>query len=193
MPGRRRCPIPAPGWWPPRRQQGLTVTVVPGPSSVLAALVVSGLPTERFCVEGFLPRKGGDRRRRVEALAAEERTTVLLEAPGRLAGTLADLAAACGDRPVAVVRELTKLHEEVWRGRLPEAADEFAARPVRGEVVVVLGGASPPEPPSADRVAAAVAGADGRRRQRPPGGRDGLRGPRRAAATGLRAGDHPAG
>jgi 16S rRNA (cytidine1402-2'-O)-methyltransferase len=137
-------------------EQGLTVTVVPGPSSVLAALVVSGLPTERFCVEGFLPRKGGDRRRRVEALAAEERTTVLLEAPGRLAGTLGDLAAACGDRPVAVVRELTKLHEEVWRGRLPEAADEFAARPVRGEVVVVLGGASPPEPPSADRVAAAV-------------------------------------
>jgi 16S rRNA (cytidine1402-2'-O)-methyltransferase len=135
----------------------LPVSVVPGPSSVLAALVVSGLPTERFCVEGFLPRKGPDRRRRLAALAAEERTAVVLEAPGRLAATLADLAAACGDRPVAVARELTKLHEEVWRGRLAGAALHVADHPPRGEVVVVVGGASPAGPPSDAQVAAAVA------------------------------------
>jgi 16S rRNA (cytidine1402-2'-O)-methyltransferase len=121
---------------------GLTVTVVPGPSAVLAALVVSGLPTDRFCVEGFLPRKGGERRRRLEALAADERTLVVLEAPGRLAATLGDLAAVAGPRPVAVVRELTKLHEEVWRGTLTDAAAVFAARPVRGEVVLVVGGST---------------------------------------------------
>jgi 16S rRNA (cytidine1402-2'-O)-methyltransferase len=138
-------------------EAGVAVTVVPGPSAVLAALVVSGLPTDRFCVEGFLPRKGGPRRRRLEALAAEERTAVLLEAPGRLAATLSELAAACGERSVAIVRELTKVHEEIWRGSLPEAADAFAAAPVRGEVVVVLGGAPAPPPPSAGAVADAVA------------------------------------
>ena len=96
---------------------GLTVTVVPGPSAVLAALVASGLATDRFCFEGFLPRSGRDRSERLAAVAAEARTTVLFEAPGRVAATLADLAAVCGgDRPVAVARELTKLHEEVWRG-----------------------------------------------------------------------------
>ena len=120
---------------------GAPVTVVPGPSAVLAALVVSGLPTDRFCVEGFLPRKGAERRRRLEALVAERRTCVVLEAPGRLAATLGDLAAALGDRPVAVVRELTKVHEEVWRGGLVEAAGHYGAVPVRGEVVVVVGGA----------------------------------------------------
>jgi 16S rRNA (cytidine1402-2'-O)-methyltransferase len=137
---------------------GVPVTVVPGPSAVLAALVVSGLPTERFCAEGFLPRKGGERRRRLDALAVEERTTVVLEAPGRVASTLADLAAACGDRPVAVVRELTKVHEETWRGGLAEAAAEFAARPVRGEVVLVVGGAPAAGPSSDAQVADAVAG-----------------------------------
>ncbi|MHB8220093.1 MAG: 16S rRNA (cytidine(1402)-2'-O)-methyltransferase [Acidimicrobiales bacterium] len=137
--------------------EGMVVSVVPGPSAVLAALVVSGLPTERFCVEGFLPRKGIDRRRRLAVLASEERTAVVLESPARLAATLADLAQACGDRPVAVVRELTKLHEETWRGRLTAAAATFADRPARGEVVVVLGGAPPPGAPSADAVADAVA------------------------------------
>ncbi|MGH9082641.1 MAG: 16S rRNA (cytidine(1402)-2'-O)-methyltransferase, partial [Acidimicrobiales bacterium] len=137
---------------------GLVVTVVPGPSAVLAALVVSGLPTDRFCVEGFLPRKGAERRRRLAALMAEERTAVVLEAPGRLAATLAELAAAMGERPVAVARELTKVHEEVVRGSLPEVAAAFAAREVRGEVVVVLGGAPPPPPAGDDEVAAAVAG-----------------------------------
>jgi 16S rRNA (cytidine1402-2'-O)-methyltransferase len=138
-------------------ERGLEVTVVPGPSAVIAALVVSGLPTDRFCVEGFLPRKGADRRRRLAALAAEERTAVVLESPTRLAGTLGDLARDLGDRPVAVVRELTKVHEEVWRGTLAEAAVRFEAEPVRGEVVVVLGGSSPAPPPTDAQVAAAVA------------------------------------
>ena len=130
---------------------GETVSTVPGPSSVIGALVVSGLSTERFCVEGFLPRKGGERRRRMAALVADERTPVVLEAPGRVAATLADLAEVAGDaapsRPVAVVRELTKMHEEVWRGSLADAAAAFAAREVRGEVVLVIGGA--PTPPAA--------------------------------------------
>jgi 16S rRNA (cytidine1402-2'-O)-methyltransferase len=120
--------------------RGETVSTVPGPSSVVAALVVSGLPTDRFGVEGFLPRKGGERRRRVAALMADERTTVVLEAPGRVAATLHELAAVDPERPAAVVRELTKLHEEVWRGSLAAAAAEFASRQVRGEVVLVVGG-----------------------------------------------------
>ena len=121
---------------------GATVTAVPGPSAAIAALVVSGLPTDRFCFEGFLPRRGAERRRRVEAVAGEVRTVVLFEAPGRLAATLTDLLDACGpQRRVAVARELTKLHEEVWRGTLADASAAFAGREVRGEVVVVLEGA----------------------------------------------------
>ena len=122
-------------------EAGATVTVVPGPSAALAALVVSGLPVDRFCFEGFLPRRGSDRRRRIEALAHDARTQVLFEAPGRLGATLADLGAACGPgRSVAVARELTKLHEEVWRGTLADAAGYFAEVEVRGEIVVVLAG-----------------------------------------------------
>ncbi|HMD45915.1 MAG TPA: 16S rRNA (cytidine(1402)-2'-O)-methyltransferase [Acidimicrobiales bacterium] len=137
---------------------GYVVTVVPGPSAALAALVVSGLPTDRFCVEGFVARRGAERTRRLAALAAEPRTTVLFEAPGRLAATLADLARVCGEgRPVAVARELTKVHEEVWRGTLGEAAAEFSGRDVRGEVVVVLGGAAEAPPASARDVSEAVA------------------------------------
>jgi 16S rRNA (cytidine1402-2'-O)-methyltransferase len=128
---------------------GETVTTVPGPSSVIGALVVSGLATDRFCVEGFLPRKGPERRRRLAALMADERTSVVLEAPGRVAGTLAEMAALDATRPVAVVRELTKVHEEVWRGTLGEGARSFGARQVRGEVVLVVGGA-PPGPPASD-------------------------------------------
>jgi 16S rRNA (cytidine1402-2'-O)-methyltransferase len=135
---------------------GEKVTTVPGPSSVIAALVVSGLPTDRFGVEGFLPRKGAERRRRLAALMADERTSVVLEAPGRVAGTLAELAALDPERPVAVVRELTKLHEEVWRGTLGRAAEEFAAEPRRGEVVLVVGGAPPAAPAEEDDVEAAV-------------------------------------
>jgi 16S rRNA (cytidine1402-2'-O)-methyltransferase len=136
--------------------RGEEVTVVPGPSSVLAALVVSGLPTDRFSVEGFLPRKGSDRRRRVAALMADERTGVVLEAPGRVAGTLRELAAVDPARPVAVVRELTKLHEEVWRGTLGDAASSFGADLVRGEVVLVLGGAPAEAPAQEHDVEAAV-------------------------------------
>jgi len=120
---------------------GVTVTAVPGPSAALAALVVSGLPTDRFCFEGFLPRRGAQRRRRVEAVAAHGCTVIIFEAPGRLGATLDDLVEACGsERRVVVARELTKLHEEVWRGTLGVAAATFAEREVRGEVVIVLAG-----------------------------------------------------
>jgi 16S rRNA (cytidine1402-2'-O)-methyltransferase len=122
--------------------RGLCVTAIPGPSAALAALVVSGLPSDRFCVEGFLPRKGADRADRLAALRVEARTTIVFEAAPRLADTLRDLARALGDRPVAVCRELTKLHEEVRRGSLLALADAATSEPTpRGEVVVVLGGA----------------------------------------------------
>jgi 16S rRNA (cytidine1402-2'-O)-methyltransferase len=137
-------------------EAGEEVSIVPGPTSVVAALVISGLPTDRFAVEGFLPRKGGERRDRVAALMAGGRTTVVLEAPGRVAATLAELAAVDAARRVAVVRELTKVHEEVWRGTLGDAAEAFAARPVRGEVVVVVGGAPPASPVSDESVDEAV-------------------------------------
>jgi 16S rRNA (cytidine1402-2'-O)-methyltransferase len=135
---------------------GHLVSVVPGPSSVLAALVVSGLPTDRFCVEGFLPRKGPERRERLAAVVADRRTTVVLEAPSRVAATLADLAALDPQRLVAVARELTKLHEEVWRGTAAEAATVWAGRDVKGEVVLVVAGAAPSEPPSDEAVDDAV-------------------------------------
>jgi 16S rRNA (cytidine1402-2'-O)-methyltransferase len=130
-------------------EAGLVVTVVPGPSAVLTALVASGLPSDRFCFEGFLPRSGRERRDALATLATETRTTVLFEAPGRVAATLADLAAVCGGgRPVSVSRELTKVHEEHWRGTLAEGGAWTAGHPVRGEVVLVLGG-SPDTPTEA--------------------------------------------
>lgn len=135
---------------------GAAVSVVPGPTSVVAALVVSGLPTERFCVEGFLPRKGAERRERVASLMADQRTTVVLEAPGRVAVTLAELAGWDASRRVAVARELTKVHEEVWRGTVAEAAEAFASRQVKGEVVLVIGGAPPAVPASDEAVDEAV-------------------------------------
>ena len=123
--------------------QGVTVTALPGPSAVVTALAVAGLPTDRFTFEGFLPRKPGDRRRALDALGAEARTMVFFEAPSRLAETLTAMAAAFGgDRPAAVCRELTKLYEEVVRGPLDELA-AWAQAGVRGEIVVVVGGASP--------------------------------------------------
>ncbi|WP_025133065.1 16S rRNA (cytidine(1402)-2'-O)-methyltransferase [Leucobacter sp. PH1c] len=122
-------------------EAGVTVSAIPGPSAVITALAVAGLPTDRFAFEGFLPRKAGERGRSLAALAAERRTLVFFEAPTRLAATLADLAAAFGsERPAAVCRELTKLHEEVRRGPLAELA-EWAAAGVRGEIVLVVGGA----------------------------------------------------
>jgi 16S rRNA (cytidine1402-2'-O)-methyltransferase len=120
---------------------GVTVTMLPGPSAVLTALAVSGLPTDRFCFEGFLPRKGGDRRKALAALARERRTMVFFESPNRLAESLTDLADAFGgERRVAVCRELTKLFEEVKRGTAAELA-AWASVGVKGEIVVVVEGA----------------------------------------------------
>ncbi|MFF2271243.1 16S rRNA (cytidine(1402)-2'-O)-methyltransferase [Agromyces sp. NPDC058136] len=120
---------------------GVLVTVIPGPSAVVTALAVSGLPTDRFAFEGFLPRKAGERSRRLAELAGDRRTLVFFEGPSRLAASLESLAEAFGpERPAAVCRELTKLHEEVRRGPLGELA-EWAAAGVRGEIVIVVGGA----------------------------------------------------
>ncbi|UIP59184.1 16S rRNA (cytidine(1402)-2'-O)-methyltransferase [Agromyces marinus] len=127
---------------------GVEVTAIPGPSAVVTALAVSGLPTDRFAFEGFLPRKAGERARRLAEVAGDRRTLVFFEAPSRLAASLGALADAFGaDRPAAVCRELTKLHEEVRRGPLGELA-EWAAAGVRGEICIVVGGA--PEAPAAD-------------------------------------------
>ncbi|ANF31226.1 rRNA (cytidine-2'-O-)-methyltransferase [Leifsonia xyli] len=120
---------------------GVGVTALPGPSAVLTALAVSGLPTDRFTFEGFLPRKQGERTSTLRALAAEPRTMVFFESPNRLAASLADIAAVFGDdRRAVVCRELTKLYEEVRRGTAAELA-EWAAEGVRGEIVIVVAGA----------------------------------------------------
>jgi 16S rRNA (cytidine1402-2'-O)-methyltransferase len=139
-------------------RDGHPVEVVPGPSAAIAALVVSGLPSGRFVFEGFLPRKGSGRTARLTALAAEERTMILFEAPHRAGRTLVDLAEALGgERRVAVARELTKLHEEVFRGTLDEAV-AWASNP-RGEMVLVVEGAPPPGPVGEEEIRAAVADA----------------------------------
>jgi 16S rRNA (cytidine1402-2'-O)-methyltransferase len=122
--------------------EDIVVTAVPGPSAVTTAVAVSGLGDGRFVFEGFLPRRDGDRRRRCAELARETRAVVVFEAPGRTAATLAAFAEACGaERAVVVCRELTKLHEEVWRGTLGDAAAHFVD-PV-GEIVLVVDGAAP--------------------------------------------------
>ncbi|MDQ2750573.1 MAG: 16S rRNA (cytidine(1402)-2'-O)-methyltransferase [Actinomycetota bacterium] len=129
---------------------GIEVTALPGPSAVTTALVVSGLPVDRFCFEGFLPRKAGERRRALAALAAEPRTMVFFEAPHRLAAALGDLVDAFGAaRPAAICRELTKTYEEVRRGGLAELA-EWAAGDVRGEITLVIAGAGPAAASQAD-------------------------------------------
>ncbi len=121
---------------------GLPVSAAPGPSAVTTALALSGLPCDRFCFEGFLPRRSGERRSRLAALAREERTLVLFEAPHRLAATLGDAVAAFGaSRPAAVCRELTKTHEEVRRDTLGVLAAWAADSPVRGEITLVVAGA----------------------------------------------------
>jgi 16S rRNA (cytidine1402-2'-O)-methyltransferase len=125
---------------------GFEIVVVPGPSAAIAALVASGLPTGRFVFEGFLPRKGSARTERLTTLATETRTIVLYEAPHRIARTVSDLLVAFGaERRVAIARELTKLHEEVWRGRLDEAVAWAATNPP-GEMVIVIDGAPEAEP-----------------------------------------------
>ncbi len=137
---------------------GFAVEVVPGPSAAITALVASGLPAGRFTFEGFLPRKGSGRTERLRELAGERRTAVLYEAPHRVARTLADLAAACGgDRQIVVARELTKLHEEHWRGTLAEAVTHVDEVAPRGEHVLVLDGAPPPAEVTDDAIVAALA------------------------------------
>jgi len=121
-------------------ERGVTVTAVPGPSAVLAALAVSGLPVDRFCFEGFLPRKAGERARRLASLRQEARTMVFFEAPHRTEAALTAMAEAFGgERPAAVCRELTKTHEEVRRGGLAGLV-AWAAEGVRGEVTIVVSG-----------------------------------------------------
>jgi 16S rRNA (cytidine1402-2'-O)-methyltransferase len=122
---------------------GVRVTVVPGPSAALAALAVSGLPADRFCFEGFLPRRAGERNRRLTALAAEQRTLVFFESRHRLAATLAAMRDAFGEqRHAAVCRELTKTHEEIRRGSLGELASWTAGGDVLGEITLVVAGAA---------------------------------------------------
>ncbi|MBB5956359.1 16S rRNA (cytidine1402-2'-O)-methyltransferase [Saccharothrix tamanrassetensis] len=136
--------------------EGITVTCLPGPSAVTTALAVSGLPSDRFCFEGFPPRKQGERQRWFAALASEPRTCVFFESPHRLAATLADAAAVLGDdRRAAVCRELTKTYEEVKRGGLGELA-EWAGEGVRGEITVVLAPAEAREGPSMESLIAEV-------------------------------------
>jgi 16S rRNA (cytidine1402-2'-O)-methyltransferase len=140
-------------------EAGIVVTAVPGPSAVLTALAVSGLPVDRFCFEGFLPRRAGERARRLTELAEESRTMVFFEAPHRTEAALASMAEAFGaDRPAAVCRELTKTHEEVVRGGLAELA-RWATDGVRGEVTLVVSGRTGPSvvPSGAAEIAALVA------------------------------------
>lgn len=121
-------------------EAGIEIDVVPGPSAAISALVVSGLPTARYSFEGFLSRKQGERRTRLAELASDPRTLVLFESPRRVADLIADAREALGDRRAAVARELTKIHQEVMRGRLSELEAQLAGQEVRGEVVVVIEG-----------------------------------------------------
>ena len=118
--------------------EGFDARVIPGPSAVTTALAVSGMQADSFAFLGFLPRRGRERRERLAAVAATPDTLVFYESPHRLQATLADLLGLLGDRPLAVCRELTKLHEEVWRGRISEAIERFAEP--RGEFVLVVAG-----------------------------------------------------
>jgi 16S rRNA (cytidine1402-2'-O)-methyltransferase len=130
---------------------GAVVEVVPGPDAATTALVLSGLPTDRFVFEGFLPRKGRSRAERISAIVTETRTVVIYESPRRILATLRDLEGACGtDRPAALARELTKLHEEVRRGSIGSLRAELGDDEPRGECVIVVGGASVDETPATD-------------------------------------------
>ncbi len=121
------------------RAEGYPIHVVPGPSAVTAALALAGYGADRFVFEGFLPRKGAERVVRLAAIARDPRVTVVFASPNRIAADLADLAADQADRPVTILRELTKLHEDSWSGPLAGAAEHFAGTEVKGEITVVLG------------------------------------------------------
>ena len=134
-----------------------TVTMTPGPNAAVMALVLSGLDSSRFVFEGFLSRAGEDRDARIGEIARERRTCVLYESPHRLARTLGDLLSACGSsRRIAVARELTKMHEEVRRSTLAEAAERARTVEPRGEYVLVIEGAPPPEPAGDDELRVAI-------------------------------------
>ena len=144
-------------------EAGVTVEVVPGPSAVLHALVASGLTTSRFVFEGFLPRKGSGRALRLREVSEEHRTVILFEAPHRLQKTLNDLADVCGgERRIVLARELTKLHEEIWRGTVSGAIERCAEIDPRGEYVLVLDGAPPAAEPTEVEIREAVELALGR-------------------------------
>jgi 16S rRNA (cytidine1402-2'-O)-methyltransferase len=142
------------------RERDVPVVTIPGPTAVAAALSVSGLPADRYLFLGFLPRKGGERRRLLETVAKSEWTVVVFEAPLRVGELLDDLRAACGDdRPAAVARELTKVFEETRAGTLATLAGYYAAAPPRGEVTLVVAGTGkpvreerPPDPEERARV-----------------------------------------
>ncbi len=131
------------------------VVSVPGASAAVSALVVSGLPTDQFVFLGFLPRKAGERRAALDAVASERRTLVVYEAPHRIVETLADLLAVLGDRPICVARELTKLHEETVRGSVREALAHFSTHEPRGEFTLVIGGAPALDEPLDDETVSA--------------------------------------
>lgn len=131
-------------------ERGVPVELIPGPVAAIHALVLSGLPTDRFVFEGFLPRRGSQRRARIAELAAERRTLVLYLSPHRAAEELADLAAGLGPRPAALARELTKLHEQVLRRPLDALARAVAADGIRGELTLVVGGAPDARPAEID-------------------------------------------
>jgi 16S rRNA (cytidine1402-2'-O)-methyltransferase len=120
-------------------EQDFHVTPIPGPTAAVTALVASGLPTDAFVFLGFLPRRSSDRRKLLEEIARERRTLVAYEAPHRLAESLADLQVVLGDRPITVARELTKRHEEIWRGTISGAQEHFAGE-VLGEITLVIAG-----------------------------------------------------
>jgi len=132
--------------------EGIDVRVVPGPSAVVSALVVSGLPVDRFAFEGFVSKRPGERMRRLEAVRHDPRTLVFFESPQRVLTTLRDMLVAFGDRHVAVCRELTKLHEEVTRGRISEVLATLGDREIKGEIVVVVEGERAVEAPPIDTV-----------------------------------------
>ncbi|HEX6947301.1 MAG TPA: 16S rRNA (cytidine(1402)-2'-O)-methyltransferase [Acidimicrobiia bacterium] len=149
--------ISDPGAWLVReaRTAGHPVTVIPGPSAVTTALLLSGFDSDRFVFEGFLPRKGREREDRLGSIAADQRPTVLFVSPHRFAEDIADLRAVVGDhRVVAVTRELTKLHEEAWVGPIAEVAERFP-EPVRGEFTLVVSGRPAEAPDTADAIAEA--------------------------------------
>ena len=138
-------------------ERDLPVVPIPGPSAPVTALVVSGLPSDSFLYLGFLSRRRSERRRLLAAVAQERRTLVLFEAPHRLRASLADIEAVLGNRPLAICRELTKLHEEVWRGTVSDARVHFDQVEPRGEFTLVVGGAPEERKPwEEDQVRAAL-------------------------------------